>query len=163
MVKWFWLFSRNRYLLEKKFISPITIYWNPYILYVQLPFATLLIAKKPCPEPYGLFTTSFIVGKFSDQCCASTGLRLKKNKQSNCNNHHLAYWRHHIPKIGDCLRMLNFQIVRFSSSHHKSQEKFTFHSVMILWKNYVETYSVPWPPHRKIAAFFPLTHSNDYM
>ena len=63
---------------KKKIISPITIYWNPYILYVQLAFATLLIAKKPCHEPYGLFTTSFIVGKFNDQCCASTGLRLKK-------------------------------------------------------------------------------------
>ena len=35
-----------------------------------------------------------------------------------------------IPTIADHLQTLNFQTVRFSISHHKSQEKFTFHSVM---------------------------------
>ncbi len=59
-----------------------------------------------------------------------------------------------IPKIGDHLQTLNFQTVRFSSSHHKSQEKFMLHSVMIFRKNYVETCSVTWPPHRRIATFW---------
>ena len=58
-----------------------------------------------------------------------------------------------ISKIGDRLQMLNFQMVRFSSSHHKSQEKFTFYSVMIFWKNYVDICNVTWPPHRRVPTF----------
>ncbi len=53
----------------------------------------------------------------------------------------------HIPKIGYQLQTLNFQTVSFSSSHHKSKEKFTFQSVMIFSKKYVETCSVTWPAH----------------
>ena len=59
-----------------------------------------------------------------------------------------------IPKIGDHLQNLNFDTVRFSLSHHKSQEKFTFHSVLIFCKNYVETCSVTWPPHQRLATFW---------
>ncbi len=59
-----------------------------------------------------------------------------------------------IPKIGDRFQTLNFETVRFSSSHHKSQEKFIFQSVMIFRKNYFETCRVTWPPHWRLATFW---------
>ena len=49
--------------------------------------------------------------------------------------------RKRIP-IGDRLQTLNFETVRLSSSDHKSQGKFTFHSVMIFCKKIMLKHAV---------------------
>ncbi len=92
--------------------------------------------------------------------------KLMNEQQTAAHAHHFIYRNTHtikmqldveiIPKIGDHLQTLNFQTVRVSSSHHKSQEKFTFPFVMILQKNCAEICSVTQPAHCRIATFFGL-------